>query len=183
MSGNKVLYNIVGFQIGWFACVYFAAQDQAIFGVAISLLVVLVHFALTENKYAALLLLIVVTIYGSLWDSYLTINKILVFNSGMINENLAPYWIMTMWALFSTTLNVSLRWLYGRYWLAIPMGAIFGPLAYFAGEQMGAVTIPDPFQAILFLAISWSILLPFLIKTADMIENCCAQYSTSRSEL
>ena len=51
---------------------------------------------------------------------------------------LAPYWLVVMWALFATTINVSMAWMKNRWLLAVVMGAVFGPMA-FAGEKLGAV--------------------------------------------
>jgi hypothetical protein len=49
-----------------------------------------------------------------------------------------------MWIAFATTLNVSMRWLRGRPELALLFGAVGGPLAFYAGERLGAVTVHRP---------------------------------------
>jgi len=44
----------------------------------------------------------------------------------------------------ATTLNVSMAWLRGRYALAAIFGAFGGPLAYYSGAKLGAMTrLPD----------------------------------------
>ena len=42
----------------------------------------------------------------------------LAYPSGTFIAGLAPYWIVGMWMLFATTLNITFRWLHERMWLA-----------------------------------------------------------------
>ena len=53
---------------------------------------------------------------------------------------LAPYWIVALWMLFATTLNVTFRWLQPRPALAAALGAVFGPVSYIAGAAVGVIT-------------------------------------------
>ena len=62
----------------------------------------------------------------------------LEYPSGILLSNTAPHWIVAMWVLFASTLNVSLRWLRGRWALATLLGAVAGPLAYYGGAGLGA---------------------------------------------
>jgi hypothetical protein len=62
----------------------------------------------------------------------------------MVLPWLAPVWIIAMWAGFATLLHVALRWLLPHRWLAALLGAVGGPLAYYAGMRLGAVNFPDP---------------------------------------
>jgi hypothetical protein len=103
-----------------------------------------------------------VAIIGALWDGLLVRLGFLDYPSGLILPWLAPVWIVAMWAGFATTLNVSLRWLRGRWSLAVLLGAIGGPLAYYAGMKLGGVSFPDPFAALMVLAGGWSFLMPLV---------------------
>ena len=172
MSGKiPIVVNFIIFQLGWFSCVLMAARGLPETGIMITLLLVSVQLFLSENRKNLLILLLLITLIGSAWDSVLTSLNILVFNSGMIVSFLAPGWILTMWLIFATTLNVSFRWLYGRYWIAMLLGALFGPLAYQAGAALGAVVIPDNLLANLVMATGWSILMPLSIKLAEMFHS------------
>ncbi|MFW2374029.1 MAG: DUF2878 family protein, partial [Gammaproteobacteria bacterium] len=51
------------------------------------------------------------------------------------------------------------------------LGAIAGPLAYQAGSALGAMIIPDSMQANMTLAVGWAVLMPLMMKTADLINN------------
>ena len=51
---------------------------------------------------------------GLSWDSAMVTAGWLAYPSGTFVAGLAPYWILAMWMLFATTLNVSFRWLQSR---------------------------------------------------------------------
>jgi hypothetical protein len=76
-----------------------------------------------------------------------------------------------MWALFATTINLSMGWLKGRWLLAMLMGAIFGPLAFVAGEKLGAVVFLDSTLSMITLAIGWGLLMPLLLWLAERINH------------
>lgn len=50
------------------------------------------------------------------------------------------------------------------------MGAIFGPLAFIAGEKLGAVQFIDRSLALLALAVGWACLMPMLLWLADLFK-------------
>lgn len=167
----QLLINFIGFQLAWFSCVLMAAKNEPQIGIVVVGLVVIIYLYLVENRLRSLSLLFIITFIGSSWDSFLTSQQVLVFNSGIISSNMAPSWIIAMWLSFATTINVSLRWLYQRYALAFILGAIAGPLAYQAGAAFGAVSIPDNITANVMLAIGWGLLMPLFIYIAQAIEK------------
>ncbi|MCW9046523.1 MAG: DUF2878 domain-containing protein [Gammaproteobacteria bacterium] len=170
MNGQKqIVVNFIIFQLGWFSCVLMAAQGLHETGIFIALLLVCVQLFLADNRKKLLILMAIVTLIGSAWDSVMTSLGILVFDTGMIVSFLAPGWIIAMWLMFATTLNVSFRWLFGRYWLAMLLGAICGPLTYQAGAAMSAVVIPDNFLANSVIAAGWALLMPLYIKLTERL--------------
>ncbi|MGB5202220.1 MAG: DUF2878 domain-containing protein, partial [Sedimenticolaceae bacterium] len=84
---------------------------------------------------------------------------------------LAPYWIVAMWMGFATTLNVSLGWLKGRYWLAALFGAVGGPLAYLAGAKLGGITLISSEAALTALALGWATIMPLLMYLAARLDG------------
>ena len=53
----------------------------------------------------------------------------------------------------------------GRLVLGVIFGLIGGPLAYIAGEKLGAISIVSPI-ALYVLAAGWAIITPFLVRMA-----------------
>ena len=157
---SRLILNFVAYQVAWFACVVGGANSLPWIGVAVTVLAVAIHLALVPAPGREALLILAVAAIGALWDGLLVGFGLLQYPSGMILDWIAPVWIIAMWAGFATLLHCSLRWLLGRWRLAALLGAIGGPLAYYAGMRLGAVNFPDPIAALSALAVGWAILMP-----------------------
>jgi hypothetical protein len=69
-----------------------------------------------------------------------------------------------LWFNFALLVSISLAWLKGKYLVALILGGLFGPLAYWGGEKLGALTVADAFwQGYFPLAVLWAFVLPCLI--------------------
>ena len=134
-----VIVNFAAFQIGWFACVLGAAHGWPWAGTAIAAAIVAAHVYRAARPAEELKLIGIALCLGAVWDSLLFTLGWLDFKTGVLIHGVAPHWILAMWALFAITLNVSLRWLQGRWLVAALLGAVAGPLAYWAGARLGAV--------------------------------------------
>ena len=167
MGKRSLLINFTLFQLGWFACVLGGAWDIPWIGPLAVAAILAWHLLQADKPSHELKLIGIAVVLGTLWDSLLVVSGLLNYDSGMLVGFLAPYWIIAMWALFSSTLNVSLRWLKNRYTLAFLFGAIGGPLAYYAGFKLGAVDFSDMASALLALAVGWALLMPLLMQLSN----------------
>jgi hypothetical protein len=79
---------------------------------------------------------------------------------------LPPPWMIALWANFATTLNLSLAGLQTRPWLAALLGLVGGPLAYWGGAGLGAMTFVAPLPALIALGLGWALLTPLLLALA-----------------
>jgi len=159
----KLLVNFAAFQVGWFACVLGAANALPWLGPVVVAAVVALHLATARRPLPELFLVLAAMVVGLLVDSLLLATGWLRYSVGLWLPGLAPYWIITMWALFATTLNVSMGWMSGRPVLAVLMGAAGGPLSYLAGEKLGAIELTQPAHALTALAFAWAIAMPLLM--------------------
>jgi hypothetical protein len=166
-----LVLNFVLFQLGWFACVLFAARGQALWGVAAVLVIVAVHLAFSEKRNVELKLLVCVSFIGLLWDSLLVSTGWVTYPSGMFAALLAPSWIVAMWTLFGTLLNRSLVWLRGRTVLAAVFGLVGGPMAYYGGVRLGAIELNNAVGALGMQAAGWAVLAPLLIRLAEKFDG------------
>lgn len=157
--------NFVAFQLGWFACVLGAAHGWPLAGAAFALLIAAWHSARAARPAQEAKLIVAAVLTGAVWDSSLAALGWLSFASAM-SAALAPPWILGLWALFATTLNVSLNWLKGRWLIAALLGGIAGPLSYWAGARLGAVVLVEPAPALIALAVGWAVLMPLLMALA-----------------
>jgi len=167
----QLLINLVAFKLGWLACILGGANDAPLVGTLIALAIVALHIVRSALPARELTLALIAGAIGAVWDSVLASAGLLSYASGTLFEGTAPYWIVAMWLLFATLLNQSLRWMHGRLILAAAVGAIGGPLAFFAGNRLGAVEFSDFNAAMLALAVGWGAIMPLLVYLAHRFDG------------
>ena len=167
----RLALNFILFQLGWFTCVLGAANNVAWLGPIVVLAVVIIHLVLSLRPATELKLVLSAMALGLITDSLLLSSGWLSYPNGLLFGSFAPYWIVAMWALFATTLNVSMRWMKDRYVLAMVMGAIGGPLSYYGGQKLGAMTFFEPVQVLAALAVAWAIAMPVLVWLASHFDG------------
>lgn len=172
----RLITNFILFQVGWFACVLGSSFEMPWLGPITVGLILAYHFKSASHARPEISLVVIAMLIGLVWDSLLVATGLLVYNNGMVHESLAPHWIIAMWALFASTLNVSMKWLKGRYALAFVFGAVGGPLSYYAGLKLGAVLMPSAPIALLVLGIGWAMIMPVLMMLSDRF-NGFSQYN------
>ncbi len=156
--------NFILFQIGWFSSVLAgASSDYHWLGVAVVAAIIAVHLVRARRVSDEILLVLATTALGTTWDSMLLNAGLYSFSHGVLVSGLVPLWLIAMWALFATTLNVSMAWMKNRYLLAALFGAAGGPLAYYAGHRLGAVEFSDTLTALLAVGAGWTVIMPLLV--------------------
>ena len=168
---KRTIVNFILFQLGWLACVVSAAKGFPLLGALIASCIVVFHIWRAALPLAELKLITIALMIGTVWDSVLVWQGLLIYQAGMLLPYVAPYWIIIMWALFATTLNVSLRWLKGRVLYAIVFGAVGGPLAYYAGQQLGAVEFSETVYALGALLVGWALFTPVLMALSQRYDG------------
>ncbi|HEX5538980.1 MAG TPA: DUF2878 domain-containing protein [Methylophilaceae bacterium] len=169
---NRVVINIVGFQVGWFSCVLGAAQAMPWLGPLVAAPILAWHLLNAANIRDELKLIIVASLLGALFDQTLLSAGLLRFaDSAAWPAYLLPAWMMALWLLFNTTLNVGLRWMRGRILIAALFGFIGGPLAYLAGAKLGAIKLLDMPILLAVLGIGWGVLMPILLWLSTIFDG------------
>lgn len=152
----KPLANAVLFQCGWFACVLGGDSGWLLAGVG----VLAIHLLWTSSWSADGQAILAVTLLGTVIDT--TLRTFGVFHFSFPGP-LIPFWLILLWALLATTLRHCLAWSARPWWRASLLGAVGGPLSYYAGSQMAGVhfgygTPPT----VIGLALLWALLFPAL---------------------
>lgn len=154
------LVNYTLYQIGWFACVLGAASQRPWTGCLIGVILIGVHLALSVERVLEVQLVVLATAVGAAVEMIQIAAGTYRFTSGTVTDALPPPWLLAMWAQLATTFRFSLRSVVTRPVLAVLFGAAGGPIAFLAGERLGAVTLLPPLaQSLLRLSISWAIAL------------------------
>ena len=155
----------------WFSCVLGAAHGMPWFGPVVVAAVIVLHLARVSRPAPELKLIGIAAALGLVADSLLLASGWLYYPSGSWIPGLAPYWIVAMWALFATTLNVSMRWLRASLPLALVFGAVGGPLSYAAGARLGGLEWVSPAWALGALAVLWAIATPLLVLLSSRYDG------------
>lgn len=156
-SKRHVLVQVIAFQFAWFLCLY----SQGI----VTLLVATAYlfFAVQQfpHKTRGLLFVAFASSIGSLIDSVYSFTGWLQFPSVTLGIS---FNLIAVWFCFSSTLLTMFSWLQNRWWMAGFLGAVFGPLSYYAGMQLGSVVFPrGVIPTLATYSVTWFLLFPMLI--------------------
>jgi len=166
-----VVINVALFQLGWFACVLGAAHGLPWIGPLAAVAIIAWHLAHATRRRPELALAAGALLAGAIFDSLLLQTGWIHFNAGVLIAGMAPIWMMSLWAIFATSLNVSLRWMRTRPGLAVILGALGGPLAYYSGARLGALSFTAVRPALAVIALGWAVLTPALLAAARRFDG------------
>lgn len=167
----NLLMNVAAFKLGWISSVVGGAQHLPWLGPVVVFAAVVLHLVRAERPSSEFMLILSCGLIGAVFDSVLVAAGWVTFPSGMFSELMAPYWIVTMWMLFGTTINLSMRFMRGRPLLAAAFGFIGGPLAYLAGHKIGGIQFVDQPAALAMLAIGWAVMMPLLMQLGERLDG------------
>jgi hypothetical protein len=164
---KTTLLNYSLFQAGWFICVLGAASGWPLLAALVGFALVLLHLALVSNPLREGMLLVLSLVLGLLVDAVHIRTGVLSFPLGSLHPSWPPPWILVLWLQFAMTLHYSLAWLNGRYLLGALLGAVSGPLAYWAGVRLGAAGFgEDLIRCLLQIGVLWALVMVFLLWAA-----------------
>ncbi len=163
------ILSVTQFYISWAACLFGATHGAPMTGPVVVLGLLTLHLSLTRDRKQNALLILSVGLIGSAIETALILARLYAFTGHSLSW-VCPVWMTALWMSFGATLNHSLRWLHGRYGWAAVLGAMGGPLSYYAGVRLGALTFLSTLAFTLsVLAISWALIVPSLVFLAELI--------------
>lgn len=165
--------NAIAYQAVWFAAVIAAGSDAWWPGVAAAALFVGVQLGVSRERDVDLRLLAAALACGVIADGAMASSGLARYAASTPSlPGGAPLWLLAIWACFALTLRRSMRFLLGRPFIALALGAIGGPLAYLgAARGWQAIDFAEPrWQALTLLALVWSLALPALVLLATRLQ-------------
>ena len=166
--------NFLLYQIGWFACVLGVAWDSQWLGMCIALCLIGMHFWLAADRPIQIKLAFIAAAIGLVVDSTQLWAGVFTFPRGVVLEWLPPPFMTVLWMQFATTFRYCMRWLSGRYTLSACFGFVGAPLAFFAGERLGAIDLLSPrLMHFVVLGLLWSFSVPLLVYISDHLAYRC----------
>ncbi|MFT0473449.1 DUF2878 domain-containing protein [Pseudomonas antarctica] len=152
----KPLANAVLFQCGWFACVLGGDSRWLLVAGA----VLAIHLLWVSSWSAEGQVILAVTLLGTVIDTSLRTFGVFHFS---LPGPLIPFWLVLLWALLATTLRHCLAWSAQPWWRASLLGAVGGPLSYYAGSQLAGVSFGyAAVPTMIGLGLLWAILFPVM---------------------
>lgn len=166
----KKLVNFALFYVGWLVTVYGAARGQLWLGPVVMALIFLIHIVFSPCKKSDLILALICVGLGVTFESLWSQMGLVIYAGYEARFIIAPLWILALWLNFSMAINHSLAWLKSHYLLAGILGAIFAPISYYGGLQMGAAQTNSYGLFLCVEALLWSMVIPFLFFCAKKLD-------------
>jgi hypothetical protein len=143
------------FQLGWAVCVL----GGNLMAVAYSGIALLIHHRYVAKSKSEWHIIGWVALVGITWDSLLVFFDLIVYVDAIWFS--LPVWMVCLWILFATTFMHSLAWVSRYCWLSVILGAVFGPMSYWAGVELSdAFFGASPIMSMTVIASGWAILFP-----------------------
>ena len=178
----RAVANFLGFQAAWLACVGGAGHGYPFLGPIVTALWLALHLASLRaggrgpgargaDRAVEIRLLAAAAVTGCVLDSALALGGAITFPEHAGPAAPTTPWMVALWAAFAATLRHSLSWTRRRYALGAVAGAVFGPLAYTAGEALGAIVLAPPPLGWLRVAAGWALAMPLLLWLRERLEG------------
>ena len=170
-SRARLVANFAIFEAAWFACILGVAHGQPLWGTAAVVAAIAWHVAISARPATELALAGALCAIGLVVESAVVAQGHVAYPAGQPVAWLAPYWMVALWSEFAIALNVTLRWLKRRPWLAAVLGAVFGPLSFLGGVRLGGARFVDEPAALATLAGMWAVLMPLVIALSSRLDG------------
>lgn len=147
---RALIINAIGFQCTWLALVL---GGDLFFLMALAWWGVHVIWFAQPGETSRILILGAI---GFVMDSLLTLSGVFRFPESP--WALMPLWFCGLWVAFPTVLNASLRWVWSRHWLFIPLSGFGASTTYVGGSRLGPLELPlGDWPSIALLTAVWAV--------------------------
>ena len=172
---RTVIVNFVAFQAAWFIAVLGAAWGYPWIG-PFAVVAWIVAFGVWHpSARDDVVLLVGAGLIGFAVDSVSVLAGVISFPQAAGPGFPTTIWMIALWINFAASIRHSLNWIRGRYALGLLFGGIGGPLAYLAGEKMGALVIYSPFGVVL----AWIVAMPLILLLEQTSDRSLSRQAAS----
>ena len=167
--------NFVVFQMAWFAAVLGAAHQIPLWGTVCVIAAIAWHLGVSARPAQEAKLIALACAVGLVVESAVAMQGNVTYPSGQPVAWLAPYWMVALWGELAIALNVTMRWLKRRLWLAALFGAIGGPAAFSAGVGLGGAAFVHKTPALVTLVCIYAVAMPLLVWFSNRLDGVSAR--------
>lgn len=160
ISGS-ILANLLRYQVVWFGTVLGTGYDRPDLGLVLGTAMLIWHFVVTRSPKVEWCIVLITLLIGGIWEWNMVHFGVVDYRGSPALAGV-PVWILLLWAGFGCTLNGCLGWFRRRLGIAAVLGGLVGPLSWYGGAKIGALTMPDPASGYLILGMGWFLMMPLL---------------------
>ena len=156
---STFLLNYGAYQIGWLAAIGGAATGHGTAGAVFACVLTALHLVLARDRRGEAALVAAALLTGLTVEWWQIASGTYRLLEGVPATGV-PLWLLMLWAQFATTFRFSLARVMTHPARAMLFGAIGGPLAFLAGERLGAVALQVPLgPGLVRLVVAWALAL------------------------
>ena len=162
-SKNIFLFvNGIMFYTYWWLSLWGASIGNFYIGPIVAISYFILHFIIVKEKIKELKYLSLCVCIGFIFESILLYTGFLSYKS-MMNFFIVPIWVIILWAGYSLTVFHSFKYMKGRYFLSLIIGALFAPFMHISGDKIEAIILNhDILTSYFVLMLMWSVFFPLM---------------------
>ncbi len=167
----RLIVDIVGFQITWWACALGAASGRWEPGVAVASIVLIGQVMASSLRLATLAAVLTAAVVGIVAESAIVASGLIAYSTPWPALGLAPLWLVALWMVFATCAGATARMLGERQMLlGALLGAVLAPPTYWTGAELGAFRLAEPVGlSLATIALVWAIATPMILAVYGRI--------------
>ena len=161
----RLILDIVGFQLTWWAAALGAANGRWEPGAAVGALVVLAQVVASKPRGATIAAVVAAGAIGLVAETALMASGLVRYQAVWPAAWLAPVWLIALWMVFGTCIGATARMLGERPLMkGALLGALVAPPTYWAGERFAALSFAQPvWLPLIATAFVWAIATPLML--------------------
>ena len=154
---KKNLFTILSFKIVWLSCFFGEIYFSSLVGFVVGVIFLGTFIFFQQKKLLIIKKIFIFSFIGYSFDSLLSFLGFYKINA-QINFLFLPLWFLVLWPCFSCLLIDVLKFLkYKKIFITI-LGAIFGPLSYYAGISAGLASVSS-MTIFILMSFFWAMLM------------------------
>jgi hypothetical protein len=158
------ILNAALFYFGWWYCMHEAVGPTPYYGPLVVLGILFYNIIVSSNRMIDLILILTCALTGQIVDTFYIHGGMIAFQGGYSPE-FAPLWVVSLWALYGSSINHSLNWLRKSNILAVVMGGGGAISSYLVGFELGAADLLWPkYIGLALIGVVWGLFVPFSLQ-------------------
>lgn len=161
----RLIIDIVGFQITWWASALGAGAGRWEPGLAVGLVVVLAQLLASKARAPMVATVAIAAIIGTAFETAMIASGLISYAAAWPSPLLPPVWLIALWMVFATCIEATARMLGDNALIkGTLLGAVLAPITYWAGAGFSALTFAEPmWMPLAATAVAWAIATPLMM--------------------